>query len=115
MFDAQTKNEFVELLEAQKQSLLENQSIANEAASTVDLDQSSVGRLSRMDALQGQAMAKANLARKKQKLLDIEFALEKLQKEDEYGYCESCDEPINLPRLKFDPSVKYCLQCADKF
>ncbi|MGB1088279.1 MAG: TraR/DksA family transcriptional regulator, partial [Alphaproteobacteria bacterium] len=44
-------------LETAKQALLVRESISRDAARTVELDQSKVGRLSRMDALQGQAMA----------------------------------------------------------
>ena len=47
----------IKRLETRKQELTELQAMSEEARSAVELDQQSVGRLSRMDALQGQAMA----------------------------------------------------------
>ena len=44
------------LLQQQKE-LLDLEETGNDAAKTVELDQTRVGRLSRMDALQGQAMS----------------------------------------------------------
>ena len=79
----------------------------------VTLDQTSVGRLSRMDALQGQAMNKAIGERRKQALLRIESALKRIECDD-YGYCISCDEEIPEKRLSFDPASLYCMECAGK-
>ncbi len=78
---------------------------------TVTLDQQSVGRLSRMDALQQQAMAKATQARRDQQKLRIGAALLRLD-EGEFGYCLTCGEGIAVKRLEFDPSLATCLSCA---
>ena len=77
----------------------------------VVLDQQSVGRLSRMDSLQVQAMDKAQDAARQKKLLKIKAALKRLDAGD-YGYCVSCDEPIGEKRLDLDPSVPLCISCA---
>lgn len=77
----------------------------------VELDQQSVGRLSRMDSLQVQAMDKAQDAARQKKLLRIKAALSRLDSGD-YGYCVSCDEPIGNKRLALDPSVPLCIACA---
>ncbi|TNE39791.1 MAG: TraR/DksA family transcriptional regulator [Alphaproteobacteria bacterium] len=82
-----------------------------EARAAVELDQSRVGRLSRMDALQGQAMAQATERRRQQELLRIEAALKRLE-EGDYGYCVSCGDEIALKRLDLDPSVASCVKCA---
>ncbi len=84
-----------------------------EAGKTVELDQSMMGRLSRMDAMQGQAMAKANKQRAEMELQKIEAALKRLQN-NEFGYCFDCDEPISERRLEFDPTALYCIDCAAK-
>lgn len=86
--------------------------IAEEASQTVELDQSRQGRLSRMDALQGQQLALETQRRQQRCLLAIDGALNRL-KNDEFGYCLQCDEPIALPRLQFDPTVTRCLVCAE--
>ena len=70
---------------------------ADESAATVELDQSKVGRLSRMDALQAQAMAQASVERREQALRNIAVALQRIE-DDEYGECVACDEPINPKR-----------------
>jgi DnaK suppressor protein len=84
-----------------------------ETASTVELDQSKVGRLSRMDAMQGQAMAQAVRQRQRQKLRLIDAALARLDSGD-YGDCQRCGEPIASGRLEFDPTVLLCVDCASK-
>ena len=84
-----------------------------DSAAVVELDQSKVGRLSRMDAMQAQAMAKASRQRREQTLRQIAAALQRID-DDEYGVCAECDEPINPKRLLFDPTVLLCIGCASK-
>ena len=83
----------------------------NASAAVVELDQSRVGRLSRMDAMQAQAMAQASGQRREAMLRDIAAALKRID-EGDYGICESCDEPINPRRLEVDPTVRLCIDCA---
>lgn len=85
---------------------------AGDSAQTVTLDQSRVGRLSRMDALQTQQIALEAQRRKERKLMAIEAALNRLAADD-YGYCFVCDEPISTARLEFDPTVTRCVKCQD--
>ncbi|MFC2967542.1 TraR/DksA family transcriptional regulator [Acidimangrovimonas pyrenivorans] len=77
----------------------------------VELDQSSVGRLSRMDALQQQAMAAAQDARRQGRIRAIAAALERLE-EDDFGWCEDCGEFIGEARLDLDPCLTRCVSCA---
>ena len=79
--------------------------------STVTLDQQSVGRLSRMDAMQRQAMAQATERRRSDERRRIKAALDRLV-EGEYGYCMDCGEDIEKGRLDADPTVPLCLSCA---
>ena len=91
----------------------ELQSIAassDESAAVVELDQSKVGRLSRMDALQAQAMAQASGQRRKAVLRNIEAALIRVD-DGSYGLCRDCNEPINPKRLEFDPTALRCIDC----
>ena len=96
------------LLKAELQSIAES---GDESAAIVELDQAKVGRLSRMDAMQAQAMAKASAQRRTEMLRRIEAALHRIDN-DEYGFCEECGEPINPKRLEFDPTVTLCVGCA---
>jgi DnaK suppressor protein len=77
----------------------------------VTLDQTRVGRLSRMDALANQALAQAAQRRREATLKALEAALTRLES-GQFGYCLSCDEPIALPRLWHNPAVTLCLGCA---
>jgi len=77
----------------------------------VELDQARIGRLSRMDAMQQQAMAKATARLVDQERQRIQAVLARMR-EDEYGYCILCEEEIAEGRLKFDPSVLVCIDCA---
>ncbi len=85
---------------------------SREARETVMLDQTSVGRLSRMDAMQQKAMADAEEARRQAGIARLENAL-KLLEEGEYGWCASCGEPIAPARLEIDPAATLCVKCAD--
>jgi DnaK suppressor protein len=86
---------------------------SKEATKTVELDQASVGRLSRMDAMQSQQMAQELARRRQQQLVKIEGALRRIEAGD-YGYCAVCDEEIDLRRLALDPTNTRCVKCADK-
>ncbi len=77
----------------------------------VTLDQQSVGRLSRMDAMQGQAMAAATEARRAGRERAIAAALARLEGED-FGWCDGCGEFIGLKRLDLDPVAQRCVACA---
>ncbi len=99
------------LLEAERAGLLEASESTVEERRPVELDQQSVGRLSRMDAMQVQAMAQAVEVRRRGRLQRIEAALKRLDAGD-YGYCTSCDEDIPLKRLEIDPATERCVDCA---
>ncbi|MEM7483518.1 MAG: TraR/DksA C4-type zinc finger protein [Acidobacteriota bacterium] len=77
----------------------------------VELDQQSVGRLSRMDALQVQAMALAESRRRGQRLVALKAALKRAD-EDELGWCQECGEEIAAGRLALDPATPLCIACA---
>lgn len=77
----------------------------------VELDQTSVGRLSRMDAMQVQAMALATERRRHDEARRVEAAIRRID-EGEYGYCISCGEQIAAKRLAVDPTIPTCIRCA---
>lgn len=78
---------------------------------TVELDQTRTGRLSRMEALQAQAMARAEQQRANLRLRQIDAALQRLTA-GTYGDCAACGEPIALARLEADPATPFCRECA---
>ena len=81
-----------------------------DARNPVELDQTSVGRLSRMDALQGQAMQLETERRRQVELQRIDAALGRV-KDGEFGYCVICGDDIEPKRLEHDPTVPTCIGC----
>jgi DnaK suppressor protein len=95
-----------------RDDLISQSQATQDGRDPVELDQQSVGRLSRMDALQNQAMQLETERRRQQTLLRIDAALARLD-EDEFGYCVACGEEIDKRRLENDPTVPRCIKCAD--
>nr|WP_319387469.1 TraR/DksA C4-type zinc finger protein [uncultured Roseibium sp.] len=100
-----------EKLTAMKTELEAYSDISEEARAPVTLDQQSVGRLSRMDALQGQAMAQASERQRRADIQKISAALHRLDA-GEYGDCVECGEEIAEKRLEVDPAAAFCIRCA---
>jgi len=104
---------FKQLILLQQQELIEMNQRSRTSTQPVNLDQSSVGRLSRMDAMQSQAMALESKRRREIQLKRISTALERIE-EGGYGYCATCEEEINRRRLEVDPTNPFCVSCASK-
>ncbi len=85
------------------------------SADTVELDQAMVGRLSRMDAMQHQEMAKAQKRRAQIRLQRVELCLQQIAENDsQFGQCDDCLEPIPYPRLCELPDSECCVPCLDE-
>ncbi len=102
-----------EKLIARREELVSLSEDSAEARETVTLDQQSVGRLSRMDAMQQQAMAQATERQRTAEISRIKNALKRLD-EDEYGSCVECGEVICEKRLEIDPAATHCIKCAGR-
>ena len=113
MLSKQQLTDFKTLLLKQKQELEALQQTGLDASATVELDQTRVGRLSRMDALQGQAMSQERERRREEQLRKISLSLAAIENAD-YGYCHNCGEDIALKRLEFDPTATLCIDCANE-
>jgi DnaK suppressor protein len=94
-----------------RDELLASQKAGREGTKTVELDQSSVGRLSRMEAIQAQAVALESRRRQQLKLQQIKAALRRIETGD-FGICPRCEEDIDKRRLDFDPTICLCITCA---
>lgn len=106
-----TEEEARAALIARQAELTAEDRISDEARAPVALQQDSVGRLSRMDAMQQQAMAQAQERRRSAERARIAAALKRLD-DGEWGYCAKCGEEIAEKRLAHDPSVARCVGCA---
>ena len=111
--DTSELGRFQGLLQARRETLLSASSVADESAEPVELDQSRVGRLSRMDAMQLQALSRENRRRRELELKRIAAALRRIE-DQEYGYCLHCGETIAVNRLEADPAALLCIACASR-
>jgi len=102
---------FKKRLVEQKAELRDLIELSQDASSPVKLDQTSVGRLSRMDAMQSQAMAQETERRRKTEIQKIEAALKRIETGD-YGYCIKSGEEIPLKRLELDPAAATIVQAS---
>ena len=104
-------NEIKQKLLEMRAQLQNTASTRGQSAQVVELDQSKVGRLSRIDAMQSQEIAKASVARSDRALIQIAAALERIEN-DEFGVCQHCDQAIAPQRLQVDPTALLCIACA---
>ena len=100
-------------LESHRTELSSLLKLIDKSADIVELDQSRVGRLSRMDAMQQQQMASAGKRRQQLQLTQILRALKKIEDGD-YGYCIDCDEIIAYARLEIRPESELCVACQNQ-
>jgi len=98
---------------SQRDALQESLAANSEAASVVELDQTRQGRLSRMDAMQQQAMAVASRTAGRTRLAAIEAALSRLEA-GQYGTCLECGEAISAARLAARPEARLCILCKSR-
>ncbi len=91
--------------------LEELEAMSADARKPAELDQSMVGRLSRMDAMQAVNMSQEASRRRQQTLKRIVGALMRIDAGN-YGYCTLCDEQIPFGRLSIDPTYSLCRHCA---
>lgn len=110
-----TKDE-MKRFKAQILALLDELNKTSDAAQgdtdTVQLDQSALGRVSRVDALQQQQMALENQRRRERQRRQIAGALQRIESGD-FGQCYVCEEPIALERLTLNPMLTRCRTCAE--
>ena len=108
---SETLARFRARIDARLSELAEEDARGRSGQAIVELDQQAVGRLSRQDALQSQAMARATHARRDVERRRLRAALERID-DGEFGTCEDCGEEIGAGRLELDPAVTRCISCA---
>ncbi len=102
------KKQLLSQLEAQLTELEQQVIAIHSRGAPVQLDQQAVGRVSRIDAIQQQQMAKANEIQVSHQILRIKQIL---LDPDEYGFCYECGESIGIGRLTIHPIAELCIQC----
>jgi DnaK suppressor protein len=93
------------------QRLERSRKTTGRAARPVELDQTSVGRLSRIDALQNQHLTKGLQVREDARYALVQEGLRRLDA-GEFGLCAGCGEPIPFERLLVFPETLRCAPCG---
>ena len=96
---------------ALREALVAQDAMSEADRAPVALEQDSVGRLSRIDAMQLQAMAVAQQRRRQAERVAIDAALGRIDA-GEFGCCVRCGEEIASARLQHNPAASTCIQCA---
>lgn len=104
-------DEFLKILVEQRTEIRATLLSLQDAGQPVELDQTTQGRLSRIDAMSQQSMAKAGATRLNIQLQRIEAALTRFEAK-QYGVCCRCREEIQHARLMADPAAPFCVECT---
>jgi len=81
-----------------------------ELVKPIPLD-ASIGRVSRMDAINNKSINESALRDKTDKLKKLEKALENSRSEN-FGICSKCGDEIPFGRLEYMPHTTRCVNCV---
>lgn len=101
------KEKIIETLTKTKEEILSFEDITQPIT-----PENSIGRISRMDAINNKSVAEVALRSAKRKLTNLKIALSKIDSPD-FGICSRCKRPIAPKRLMFMPQSTNCVHCAD--
>jgi len=73
--------------------------------------ENSIGRISRMDAINNKSVMEAALRTARKELEGLKHASRNLTSDD-FGQCENCGDSINVKRLMVVPGSRHCMKCA---
>ena len=73
--------------------------------------ENSIGRVSRMDAINNKSVVEAALREAKIKMQQLKRMQNKIN-DPNFGRCLKCNESIPLERLMIRPHSKFCVHCA---
>ena len=111
MINSRLRNKIKKRLLELEAGLLESIENAKQSSKPVKLDQQSIGRVSRIDAIQQQQISLSALQRQERQLNQVKQALQKIDDKD-FGYCRMCEELIKETRLLARPEHNICLACT---
>lgn len=114
VLDEEQLHRFRERLLAAKETAEALLSQSAKESRPVEASGSSIGRLTRIDAIQMQGMTQMSEGQLRIRLQQIEVALGAME-EGTYGACRYCKGPIGLPRLEAMPEAPFCMDCQESF
>lgn len=116
-----TESKHMQPQDRQKLHRLISQELQDIARYITDLEErcrpvspdNAIGRLSRMEAIGERGVQQTALSAATQRQQELQIALRRLEEDEDYGLCESCDRPIPLARLMLMPESVYCVTCLE--
>lgn len=105
---ALNEKEWKARLVAMREDLSQLIALHHEPHAAPELDQTTVGRVSRADTIQEHEMASATQRRRQQEVAKIDAALKRLDA-GEFGFCVNCGKRISDARLELDPTTPFCV------
>jgi DnaK suppressor protein len=112
-FILMTKSELLELktlLEKELEQIKSDINAFKEVSKPVEPDVS-LGRLTRMEAIQSKSINESSLKKAEARQKNIESALRRINKDPDFGICEECDEKIPFKRMLIMPETRLCVKC----
>lgn len=104
------KNKLKKIIKSRIRETKEDISELTELVKPIPLD-ASIGRISRMDAINNKTINESSLREKKQQLNKLERAIENAES-DKFGICTKCGNEIPFGRLEYMPHTTRCVNCV---
>ena len=73
--------------------------------------ENSIGRVSRMDAINNKSIVEAALRVAKKKMFELK-EVKIMVNEKDFGICRKCNKEIPSGRLQIQPQSRFCVICA---
>lgn len=108
--DAKEKELLISIIESKIESINSDILELQELIKPIPLD-ASIGRISRMDAINNKTINESSLREKKKILQRLEKALENSDTKD-FGLCTKCGNEIPFGRLEYMPHTTRCVSCV---
>ncbi|MCK5237217.1 MAG: TraR/DksA C4-type zinc finger protein [Deltaproteobacteria bacterium] len=110
--NSEEKKTLKEKVALEMEALQENIKKYEESSKPVAPD-NSIGRLTRMEAINAKSISEASLANAKARLRKLGEALADID-DPEFGVCRGCGESIPVKRIMLMPESEYCVSCAGR-
>lgn len=103
----------IDVLHRRRTEIVQTMAALEASGRPVELDQTTQGRLSRMDAISQQQMARAGRVNLANELTRIDAALKRAER-GTFGQCCRCAMTIETDRLRADSAVPFCIACLEE-
>ena len=104
------KQQLLDKLQTERSKLVASLALLEEATKPIS-PENSIGRVSRMDAIQNKSVAEYSLRQTKDKIKAVDYWLSRQDTAD-FGRCTHCKQEIQIKRLMFMPFNLKCMRCA---